>query len=578
MMTILRHTKMRPFAFGSIPMMLSAAMNVSAVPERVFAQAEAEKAAEGKIVSVSLFKNGLAVIKRQVPLQGPGLYRIEDVPEPVHGTFYVESNGPLEARVENRKVASKTQVPFGTNLQDELAGLKVTISGRSAKSPIVGTVLSIPKPESDPIRTPGSPGYPPAFHSPLPSGWAAPLAPPAPSRFLMLKTDKGISYVELNEIVALEAEGKPQQKEPSLENKPILLLDAKSKEIGNQAMVSYLAHGLSWAPSYRVDLLDAKRLVIEQSAAIRNELADLSDTDVSVISGYPSVQFGEVVSPLAATQNWATFFQQLGARGRTNGMNNSMMAQNAAYSMSGNAGGSAATSVAPNVGDTIDLYYHSIGKRSVRRGDAITVTTGSAKVDYERIVEWTIPDNRDEWGNPNNNRRVDPSTGEPLQDDVWDALKFKNALPFPMTSAPAMVTTEGKFSGQSQLLWTNRDEEATLRVNKALSIRARHVEYENQTEPGQSERDLIYIGGRRFRKVTVNGELRLCNHRSSEIKMIVKRQFSGDYVKGDDQPKIDLREEGVWTVNKRNELTWTLKLKPAEERTVKFQYTILIHF
>jgi len=24
-------------------------------------------------------------------------------------------------------------------------------------------------------------------------------------------------------------------------------------------------------------------------------------------------------------------------------------------------------------------------------------------------------------------------------------------------------------------------------------------------------------------------------------------------------PKIDLREEGVWTVNKRNELTWTLK-------------------
>jgi hypothetical protein len=59
--------------------------------------------------------------------------------------------------------------------------------------------------------------------------------------------------------------------------------------------------------------------------------------------------------------------------------------------------------------------------------------------------------------------------------------------------------------------------------------------------------------------------------------LIIKRQFSGDYVKGDDTPKIDLREEGAWTVNKRNELTWTLSLKPAEERTVKFQYTVLIN-
>ena len=119
----------------------------------------------------------------------------------------------------------------------------------------------------------------------------------------------------------------------------------------------------------------------------------------------------------------------------------------------------------------------------------------------------------------------------------------------------------------------------TLRVNKALSIRARHVEYENQiAEPAQSERDLVYLGGRRFRKVTVNGELRLCNNRESTTKMIIKRQFSGDYIKGDDTPKIDLREEGVWTVNKRNELTWTIIMKPNEERTVKFQYTVLINF
>ncbi len=526
-----------------------------------------EKAVDSKVVSVALFKNGLAIIKRQVPLQGAGVYRIEDVPEPVHGTFLIESNGPLEARVENRKSPFKNQPALGSNLQDELAGLKVTINGRTAKTPVIGTVMAMPKPEIDT----GSPAN-------MSRAVSLPAYNPVASRFLLVKTDKGISYVDLGDIVSLEAEGNPQPKEPIMENKPVLLFDAKAPGIGNSAMISYLSHGLAWAPSYKVDLTDAKRLKIEQNASIRNELLDLSETEISVISGYPSVQFGQVVSPLASSQTWMSFFQQLGNRGSVNAFNNSFVTQNAAYNQSNNSVGSG-LSAAANNGDTIDLYYHSIGKRSLKKGDALTLTTGSAQVDYERIVEWTIPDNRDEWGRPNNNQRVDPATGQGLQDDVWDALKFKNALPFPMTSAPAMVITDGKFSGQGQVLWTNRNEEATLRVNKALSIRARHVEYENQVgDPGKSERDLVYLGGRRLRKVTVNGELRLCNNRPSETKMIVKRQFSGDYVKGDDTPKIDLREEGVWTVNKRNELTWTLNLKPAEERTVKFQYMVLVDF
>ncbi len=528
---------------------------------------KAEKAVQSKVVSVALFKNGLAIIKQQVSLQGAGLYRLDDVPEPVHGTFLIESNGPLEARVQARKAPAKNQSWLGSNLQDELAGLKVIIQGRSAKSPIMGTVMRSPQSEVE-------------VASPTTSSRAS-FQPynPAPSRFLLLKTEQGISYVDLGDIVSLEAVGNPQIKEPVLENRSVLLLDAKASGVGETAMISYLAHGLAWAPSYKVDLIDGSRLKIEQNAAIRNELMDLKDTEISVISGYPNVAFGQVVSPLAASQTWELFFQQLGNKSSINVFSNSVIMQNSAYNMSGNSSRSSGLAVAPNNGDTIDLHYHSIGKRALKKGDAIALSTGSAQVDYERIVEWNIPDNRDEWGSPSNTQRVDPATGQMLQDDVWDALKFKNSLPFPMTSAPAMVISAGNFSGQGQVLWTNRNEEATLRVNKALSIRARNVEYENQVgEPGQAERDLIYIGGRRFRRVTVNGELRLCNNRPTQTKMIIKRQFSGDYVKGDDTPKIDLREEGVWTVNKRNELTWTLSLKPGEERTVKYQYSVLINF
>src|SRR4029079_13809172 len=143
----------------------------------------------------------------------------------------------------------------------------------------------------------------------------------------------------------------------------------------------------------------------------------------------------------------------------------------------GDRGG--APAIAPNPGDQIDLNFHSIGKRSIKKGSALALTTGRGEADYERIVDWIIPDNRNEWGSPiDNQRQIDPNTGDPLQDDVWDALKFRNPLPFPMTTAPAMVVTAGNFNGQRQVLWTNGGETATPRVNKALSLRTRCVEFE----------------------------------------------------------------------------------------------------
>jgi hypothetical protein len=46
---------------------------------------------KSRLVSLGLFKNGLAVVRKAVSIPGPGTYRIDDVPEPVHGTFWIES-------------------------------------------------------------------------------------------------------------------------------------------------------------------------------------------------------------------------------------------------------------------------------------------------------------------------------------------------------------------------------------------------------------------------------------------------------------------------------------------------------
>src|SRR5438046_5689650 len=131
----------------------------------------------------------------------------------------------------------------------------------------------------------------------------------------------------------------------------------------------------------------------------------------------------------------------------------------------------------------------------------MALTTRTAQADYERIVEWLIADHRDAHGNPRNRRGEDNENGD-VADVPWDALRFKNPFPFPMTTAPALVWANGKFSGQRLTNWVNPGEETTLRVTKALSIRTHAVEYERQSNNGDSQPGDIHIGSRRFPQAT----------------------------------------------------------------------------
>ena len=65
-------------------------------------------------------------------------------------------------------------------------------------------------------------------------------------------------------------------------------------------------------------------------------------------------------------------------------------------------------------------------------------------------------------------------------------------------------------------------------------------------------------------------------HRNEAINLVIRRRFSGELLRADGEPKSTLREEGVYSVNKRNELLWTLTLKPGEERKLTYRYTVLV--
>jgi hypothetical protein len=521
-----------------------------------------ENAAKSHITSVGLFKNGLAVVKREVTLPGPGTYRFDDVPTPVYGTYWVEASADVESAVKMRDVEGPIDFSAGSNLQEELAGHKVDVHLREGKGePVSGTVVKLERARGD-------------------EAWSRRFQPrpyvfdgqPSPSRFLILQTAKGRAYVDASQISYVDAEGVGDK---IRQRKPVLVLTVGGGVVKEVAVsVTYLARGLSWAPSYRVDISDPKTLTLEQSAVVRNELTDLDDAAVFLISGFPSTQFAHVTSPLSASTSWALFFQELKQRVEPGyDSTSNVISQQLAVAPGSPLG--LDLSATPS-GEGVDLHYQAIGKRKLAEGESLALTTARGKATYERIVEWLVPDTRDADGAFVGRRRGEDPDG--YEGAAWDALRFKNPLEFPMTTAPAMVVAKGRFNGQRLSTWVNAGEETILHVTKALSVRTRSIEQEEQRKNGDDERQVVYIGGRRFRRTTVQGELAVSNHRKEAITLVVRRRFSGELLGSEGSPKLNLREEGVYSVNKRNELIWNFPLKSGEERKLSYRYSVLVNF
>ena len=525
-----------------------------------------ETTLESRIVSVGMFKNGLATVKRAVTVQAAGTYLVSDVPEPVHGTFWIESDAKVEVRVTTREIEEPGR---GENLHEELAGRKVLIHFRDGRiQPASGRVVT---PEAD-----GEKNWDRAYENfsrwyRSSSGRSGRGQSGTQPRYLVLETDRGRIYVEPSMIAYAQAEGEPAK---VTRRRPVLVFNVtEMKEKPATILVTYLTKGIAWAPSYQIDISDQEELRVEQKAVIKNELGAIDGAELYLITGFPSVEFGHVTSPLSLRTTWTDFFRQLRTDPRSDsGRGYAMTQQSVMWNSPPSSTGAIDLSAIPE-GEGPDIHYHPIGPRTLAEGDSLALSVASGKASYERIVEWIVPDTRTVWG-----RHIDEHemrrNPEKYQDAAWDSIRFRNPLDFPMTTGPAMIVADGHFQGQRMSYFVNKGEQTTLHITKALSVRTRATEHE---EPVPGKREIIYYGGRAFRRVPVKGELVASNHRAETVTLVIRRRFSGELLEADGNPRCVLREEGVYSVNKRNELIWTFELEPGKEKNLTYSYSVLVY-
>ncbi len=576
----------------------------------------------GKIESIGVFKNGIAVVRERFDAPGVGRYATEAPQSAIHGSFFVQSDAVVDATATNLERTVDLSEIESIDWTKDFKGCKLQVVLPNETEP--RTVRILASPASQNVSNPVD----------LYSARMIPN-PNASANGVLLECEDGkVVWVAnpsaMQNVVLLD--GAPENFKRV---KPSLVFDVQKtsdQSKGATIWVSYLTRGVTWAPQYRVDLLDDKTLKIEQNAILINEWRDFSDAAIRLYSGFPQIPLQSSTSPMSPAVGLQEFFASLNgaSAGGSYRRNEGYMTQMAITSNSAMGGmardvGFDENASESSIGDGVDIFAQDIGTKSLKKGDRILFTVGKAEATYRKTVNWNIFDAHDVNGRlvdfnarginseATNNHYAQTTSGEASLEysnrfpEPWDVLSFDNPFDFPITTGPAVAYAGERFLGQNSLFWTNPKEKTVLPLTKALSVRVRSVENErmfdsqneqhNLANPSSQTKAFLYpelkkdywgktvnINGSLYRVAVYDAEITLTNQRAEETRALVSRQFTGvldpeSLLNFDSDPTI-IRLSSYynrgWLPNLQHEMQTEITLKPGETRTLKFSYQVYI--
>lgn len=360
------------------------------------------------------------------------------------------------------------------------------------------------------------------------------------------------------------------------------VLEGASEEFDLQ----YLTAGILWAPSYRIELSEGKAQ-LSMTTEIRNEMANLDNVEVNLVSGFPSLKFAAVDSFLYPEATIESYTSQVGnldsTRGRSARSNAryGVMSQAAIIypesEMESSSFGSVQASAyrTGDAGAGNDIHYMPIGKLTLKKNESKMVPLGSSTTEYERFVEWSIKDRRDLYG------QMPRGSSDDDKMELWDAIEFRNPFDFPMTTAAIEVVEDGRILGQAEAAWTNPDDKCTVKITPALSVKGLYAEegsgkVKNVNRFDEEDEYLNFQGSRWFKEDVV-AKLKVKNYRNEKAKVRIRKLLSGEIESSSVEPKsIHTIPARDYRPNVERELVWEIDLKPNAEKEIEIKYSLWV--
>jgi hypothetical protein len=536
----------------------------------VFAGDDKPQNVKLQIEKLTLFKNGLGFIISNAALpENTQTIKIGQLPVPSFGTFWV--GYPKDVKLQNL-VTSMEEFEETAPVQSLSQLLQMNI-GRKAilhttDRDLEGILLSV---KTEIVKQPQqNPYYMNPHSSHIPYGISEQNF--TSYDLVMIKTEKGVVALSSSSILRAEfSDGDPVSVRKIKQSSPSITINLEKPAGGVKVSVSYLTRGVTWMPSYLVDLSDPKTAKFSAHAIIINEVTDFKNVKVQLVTGFPNIKFGEILNPIAKSQTLAEFLNALSGSNPSRSRNDYMISQQAMVSnYAGNESEMAA--VAPEYSTAAegavaeDLFFYPIKNLTLLKDETAWIPLFTAEMPYKHIYTWKIEDflNKEE--------RYQSETQERKNaEEVWHSCRLVNNLEMPLTTAATEFMTDGEFTGQDVCSYTAPKGETTIRINKALNVQADQAEVEVDRK-----RNASIFHGYQYDLVTVRGELKIKNKLNKAIDIEITKELSGDVLESQPKCKDVKTAKGLKQVNPKHILTWEIDLKSGAEQKMTYQYQVFI--
>jgi len=559
--------------------LLLAVCCLAVVPAVLAAEPAKPPAVQTHLKRVALFKNGLGFFVREGTLTGDESNALlGPFAAPTHGTFWVgcPTTAGLKSVVSREvTVTEKSPCRNTYELLQANVGKVVQLGMPWEGNVLVGTIVSFgpvperPQPSPDPYQMGATPGEPGGYDQPQPQYMVFKTV--AGGVFILDANDyRRINFPNEEPVTTFEREVRGVELEASF----------ASPKKGDWLSVSYLAKGITWAPSYLLDISEAKKARLTAAAVIVNEAEDLDGVGVDLVTGYPNLILANVFSPMARKESLAGFLNALsgGRSGGESGDTSGFMAQSAgpfamnvsapyeARARRGGGGGVEPSYGAAAPGQAAeDLFLYPLEKVQLAKGETGQYPLFTETVPYSEIYQWEIPDYitaEEQY----------QRAGAEAAEIVWHNLRLTDTMKMPWTTAPAQLMKDGQMIGQTKLSYTAAGDQTTVQINRALNVRAEQTEREVSREPEAVKRYNNVF----YERVTLEGKLVVTNFQEKAVPLEIKKTLSGE-VQSNSLPAKDIAlARGIQRINPVHQLTWTLDLQPGETKEITYTYAALI--
>ncbi|TAJ23554.1 MAG: hypothetical protein EPO68_02800 [Planctomycetota bacterium] len=462
---------------------------------------------------LTVFKDGHAFVLREgaLPPGANGRVVLDQLPQPLLGTFwpYATEGARVSSAIAARErvVTERTALDL-RQLVEANRGKQVVVTD-IANERIEGMLIGIPRRDAAELAKAASGAGGPRLDE--------------PGALVVVQTASGSRVLPLERVRDLEVRGELGARYAQDELRERLTLRVDGGTAASRVGVAYVEKGLRWIPSYKIDIADPAKARFELEATLVNDLVDFRDATVHLVVGVPRFEMQGLLDPIALQEAAARVAGQLDPRDRfSNMLSNALMTQSASYRAE------APTEGAPPPGlesaaSNEDLYVYTLRHVTLARGERLVLPISSFELGYRDVYTLDVPVAPPlEFQSQFDGARIEQLARLAAASKVQHVLRISNRAGAPLTTAPALVLSNGRVIGQSLLHYTPVGAETDLVMAVALDVCVEKRERETQRDsaPGRWR-------GHDYQRIDMAGELKISNKKKEAVELEVRRTVLG---------------------------------------------------